>query len=203
MVRELVIGILSGSSGLQLKLSQSKEGDEIFCRVRAPLQVRRLSSTAFRFLLPWRGFDEDLFPFYLIFWHPSQPASFLLLNFLPVSAQKVDARAVHSSSSLLLLSPFLTISTTTITTTTTTLHLLPTGAGAAGGPAQVPVEVSRGGGPWPYVLDRRRVPRRLLGRASHGQHVSMRGLEAISRWLIDGCCAAVVLLLCLMNMLPA
>ena len=46
LVRELIIAILSGSSGLQLKLSQSKSGHEIFCRIRAPLVRERVRASS-------------------------------------------------------------------------------------------------------------------------------------------------------------
>ena len=46
LVRELIIAILSGSSGLQLKLSQSKSGNEIFCRIRAPLVRERVRASS-------------------------------------------------------------------------------------------------------------------------------------------------------------
>ena len=55
LVRELVIGVLSGSSGLQLKLSQSKDGDEIFCRVRAPLQVLERQADLLKYPLRFKG----------------------------------------------------------------------------------------------------------------------------------------------------
>jgi hypothetical protein len=55
LVRELVIGILSGSSGLQLKLSQSKSGEEIYCRVRAPLQVLERQADLLKYPLKFRG----------------------------------------------------------------------------------------------------------------------------------------------------
>jgi hypothetical protein len=55
LVRELVIGILSGSSGLQLKLSQSKDGREIFCRIRAPLQVLERQADLLQYPMKFRG----------------------------------------------------------------------------------------------------------------------------------------------------
>ncbi len=55
LVRELIISILSGSSGLQLKLSQSKSGDEIFCRIRAPLAVLERQADLLDYPLRFRG----------------------------------------------------------------------------------------------------------------------------------------------------
>jgi len=55
LVRELVIGILSGSSGLQLKLSQSQSGDDIYCRIRAPLQVLERQADLLKYPLKFRG----------------------------------------------------------------------------------------------------------------------------------------------------